>query len=134
MDPTWTSPVHGDILSWTPRDIFIKSPRGHLRFWTFDKFWTFSNCGPFSMPQGSEIQVSYLKGPQLCTFLYSPWLRGPDISQNIHKRLKKYPKVDCCAFAFSCRLVKIQGGNAPSALPIKISPLSKILHPLCIVE
>ena len=30
-----------------------KGGGGHLRFWTFLK-----NCGPFSMPPGSEVQVA----------------------------------------------------------------------------
>ena len=35
--------------------------------------------------------------------VYAAWLRGPDISQNIQKILKKYPKIDYRAFASSRR-------------------------------
>ena len=57
--------------------------------------------------------------------VYAAWLRGPDISQNIQQRFKKYPKIDCRAFAFNRRrytadnrldlfgLSKFKGGNAP---------------------
>ena len=74
------------------RDIFIKFPRGGI--WDFgpflNKFRTFwKNCGPFSMPQGSEVQVSQLKGPQLWTFLYTP--RGSELHIS-HKTSKKYLK------------------------------------------
>ena len=68
--------------------------------------------------------------------VYAAWLRGPDISQNIQKRFKKYPKIDCRAFVFSRRcytvdnrtardipnfgpfwVVKIQGGQCPPGPP-----------------
>ena len=78
-------------------------------------------CGPFCTPRGSEVQIY--------------------ISQHIQNRFKKYPQIDCRAFAFS-RLrysaanrtlrdipifgsfgdVKIQGGQCPLCRPpIKIS-------------
>ena len=57
---------------------------GHLRFWTFfgqildllKKFWTFQ---------------------------FASRLSGPDITQNIQKRFKNYPNIDCRASTFSCR-------------------------------
>ena len=55
------------------------------------------------MPHGSEVQVSLLKGPQVWTFLYTAWLRGPDISQNTQHSFKKYPQIDYRGFAFSSR-------------------------------
>ena len=104
------------------------------------------NCGPFSMPQGRR---RYAAGPGILIkrstivdlSVYAAWLRGPDISQNIQKIFKKYPKIDYRAFASSRHhyaadnrtardiqhfgpfwVVKIQGGgNAPLAPLIKIS-------------
>ena len=73
--------------------------------------------------------------------VYAAWLRGPDISQNIQKILKKYPKIDYRAFASSrhhyaagnrtaCDIqhfgpfwvVKIQGGQCPPGPPDKNIP------------
>ena len=74
--------------------------------------------------------------------VYAAWLRGPDISQNIQKIFKKYPKIDYRAFASSRHhyaadnrtacdiynildlfgLSKFKGGQCPPAPPlIKIS-------------
>ena len=72
--------------------------------------------------------------------VYAAWLRGPDISQNIQKIFKKYPKIDYRAFASSRHhyaadnrtardiqnfgpfwVVKIQGGQCPPDPLIKIS-------------
>ena len=39
----------------------ISKGGGHLRLWTFflTNFGSFEkNCGPFTMPEGSEVQVS----------------------------------------------------------------------------
>ena len=70
-----------------------------MRFWTFFllyiglyKFWTFwKNCRPFSMPQGSEVQVdrSVYAGP-----------RGPEVHADISQNIQK---IDYRAFTFSRR-------------------------------
>ena len=113
------------------------SKGGHLRFWTFfkqisdllKKLWTFQYAAGFRGP-GILIKRSTI----VDLSVYAAWLRGPDISQNIQKIFKKYPKIDYRAFASSRRhypadnrtardiqnvgpfwVVKIQGGggNAP---------------------
>ena len=70
-------------------------------------------------PRGSEVQIFHKRSkivdlslrrvveksryftndPELWTFLYAAWLRGPDISQIIQKRLKKYPKKSIAALS-----------------------------------
>ena len=84
-------------------------------------------------PNGSFLWVTSIAGrggrltagTKLWTFHYAAGFRGPgilikrstivdlsvrrlevQISQNIQKRLKKYPKIDCRAFAFSRRCVR----------------------------
>ena len=91
------------------RDIFYQISKG--AFEILDLFWT--NFGPF-FNCGSSLYADGFRGPgilikRLWTFLYAAWLRGPDISQNVQKRLNKYPKIDCRAFALI--LVEIQGGG-----------------------
>ena len=108
------------------------------------KLWTFQYAAGFRGP-GILIKRSTI----VDLSVYAAWLRGPDISQNIHK-FKKYPKIDYRAFAFSHRhytadnrtardiqnfgpfwVVKIQGGNAPLAPLMKISlPNIPAHHPL----
>ena len=61
---------------------------GDLRFWTFfDKFWTFHYAAGFRGP-GILIKRSTI----VDLSVYAAWLRGPDISQHIQKRITKYPK------------------------------------------
>ena len=73
------------------------------------------------MPQGSAVQVSYLKGPQL----YAAWLRGP---KNIRKMLKKISKNrlrTLVALRATYQILdlfglsKFKGGNAPSSARYK---------------
>ena len=77
---------------------------GHLRFWTFSKklisdllkkLWTFQYAAGFRGP-GILIKRSTLI---VDLSVYAAWPRGPDISQNIQKIFKKYPKIDYRAFA-----------------------------------
>ena len=81
--------------------------------------------------------------------VYAAWLRGPDISQNIPKIFKKYPKIDYRAFAFghyaadnrrptardihtfgplSLWVVKIQGGQCTPGPPDKNIPAHRPLY------
>ena len=83
------------------RDIFIKLSylrRGggefeivdlfFYQFWTFwKKLWTFQYAAGLRDP-GILIKRSTI----VDLSVYAAWLRGPDISQNIQKRIKKYPK------------------------------------------
>ena len=100
------------------------------------KLWTFQYAAGFRGP-GILIKRSTI----VDLSVYAAWLRGPDISQNIQKIFKKYPKIDYRAFASSRRhyaadnhtardihnfgpfwVVKIQGGAMPPWPPlIKIS-------------
>ena len=131
----------------TCRDIFIKFPRGGGGFEILDlflnkfrtfrkKLWTFQYAAGFRGP-GILIKRSTI----VDLSLYAAWLWGPDISQNIQKIFKNYPKIDYRAFASSRRhyaadnrtardiqnlgpfwVVKnSRGGNAPLAPLIKIS-------------
>ena len=123
------------------------SKRGHMRFWTFfkqisdllKKLWTFQYAAGF---RGPGILI---KRPTIVDLsVYTAWLRGPDISQNIQKIFKKYPKIDYRVFASSRHhyaadnptardiqhfgpfcVVKIQGGggNSPLAPPDKNIPV-----------
>ena len=120
------------------RDIFyqISKGGGHLRFWTFflkqisdllKRLWTFQYAAGFRGP-GILIKRSTI----VDLSVYAAWLRGPDISQNIQKIFKKYPKIDYRAFESSRHhyaadnrtardihnfgpfwVVKIQGGAMP---------------------
>ena len=104
-------------------DLFLKQISDLLK-----KLWTFQYAAGFRGP-GILIKRSTI----VDLSVYAAWLRGPDISQNIQKVFKKYPKIDYRAFASSrhhyaadnrtaCDIqhfgpfwvVKIQGGgNAP---------------------
>ena len=87
------------------RDIFIKFPRGAFEILDLffkqisdllKKLWTFQYAAGFRGP-GILIKRSTI----VDLSVYVAWLRGPDISQNIQKILKKYPKIDYRAFASS---------------------------------
>ena len=98
--------------------------------------WTFQYAAGFRGP-GILIKRSTI----VDLSVYAAWLRGPDISQNIHKIFKKHPKIDYRAFASSRRhyaadnrtardiqnfgpfwVVKIQGGQWPPGPPDKKYP------------
>ena len=101
-------------------DLFLKQISDFLK-----KLWTFQYAAGFRGP-GILIKRSTI----VDLSVYAAWLRGPDISQNIQKIFKKYPKIDYRAFASSRRhyaadnctardiqnfgpfwVVKIQGGQ-----------------------
>ena len=102
------------------------------------KLWTFQYAAGF---RGPGILIK--RSTTVDLSVYAAWLRGPDISQNIQKILKKYPKIDYRAFASSRRhyaadnrtardiqnrgpfgVVKIQGGGGqcPPGPPDKNIP------------
>ena len=112
-------------------DLFLKQISDLLK-----KLWTFQYAAGFRGP-GILIKRSTI----VDLSVYAAWLRGPDISQNIHKIFKKYPKIDYRAFESSrhhytadnrtardihnwtflgCQNSR-GGGNAPLAPLIKIS-------------
>ena len=72
-------------------DLFLKQISDLLK-----KLWTFQYAAGFRGP-GFLIKRSTI----VDLSVYAAWLRGPDISQNIQKILKKYPKIDYRAFASS---------------------------------
>ena len=138
VNPFGCPPVSGIFLSnfqggaFEILDFFFKQISGLLK-----KLWTFQYAAWFRGP-GILIKRSTI----VDLSVYAAWLRGPDISQNIQKIFKKYPKIDYRAFASSHRhyaadnrtardiqnvgpfwVVKIQGGggNDPLAPLIKIS-------------
>ena len=135
-----------EIVSTGPPGIFLSNFQGG-GIWDFGPFfkqisdllkklWTFQYAAGFRGP-GILIKRSTIVGLSV----YAAWLRGPDISQNIQKIFKKYPKIDYQAFASSRRhyaadnrtardiqnigpfwVVKIQGGQCPPGPPDKTIP------------
>ena len=116
-------------------DLFFKQISDLLKnLWTFQYAAISGPC--ISIKRSTIVDLS----------VYAAWLRGRDISQNIQKIFKKYPKIDYRAFASSRHhyvadnrtardmggglqhfgpfwVVKIQGGGGqcPLAPLIKIS-------------
>ena len=106
-------------------DLFFKQILDLLK-----RLWTFQYAAGFRGP-GILIKRSTI----VDLSVYAAWLRGPDISQNIQKILKKYPKIDYRAFASSRHhyaadnrtardihfgpfwVVKIQGGGNAALAP-----------------
>ena len=65
------------------------SKRGHLRFWTFfGKFWTFKKIVDLQYAAGFRGPGILIKRSTIADLsVYAAWLRGPDISQNIPKKV-----------------------------------------------
>ena len=83
------------VLHYNQGYFYQISKGGHLRFWTFfDKFWTFwKKLWTFHYAAGFRGPGILIKRSTIVDLsVYAAWLRGPDISQNIQKRIKKYPK------------------------------------------
>ena len=102
-------------------------------FGTFEKAVDLSVCR-----RGPGILIKMSTTVDLS--VYAAWLRGPDISQNIQQRFKKYPKIDCRAFAFNRRrytadnrldlfgLSKFKGAMPPCPPPLIQISLKRVLY------
>ena len=101
-------------------DIFIKFSRG--AFEILDKFWTFwKDCGPFSMPQGSEVQISHKTSKKCLKNIKKSITELSYLATATTRRIivphATYQILDLFG------LPKFKGGNAPLAPLIKISQM-----------